>query len=485
MKKQCGILMPVFALPGDYGTGTFGKESYDFIDFLVKSKHYIWQVLPLGQTSFGDSPYQTVSDKSLNPYYCDLEDLYKQNLITVTELENEKRKVTKVNYAALYNRRYALLKKAYSRFTPTDEFLSFVNKKEFYDYAVFMTLKSVYGSRENFPEKLKFRKKSAVDEFVAERYDEVLFYEFIQFILKKQYEKLRAYAKEKGVKILGDLPLYVAGDGEEVWRDPSVFLLNENLNPEKVAGVPPDYFSADGQLWGNPVYNYAAMKRNGYRWWKSRLRFALSRYDYLRIDHFRGLDRYWAIPNGEKAVNGEWEKADGFEILCKFPKNRLIAEDLGVIDDGVINLMKRLDLRGMKVLLFAFNGDKNNPYLPENVDEKSVSYIGTHDNDTAVGYINKLGKDEKKRFIKAVAGYAGVTPSSLDSAKKIADALLKILYSLKSEIVISSFADVNALGNKYRINEPSTMGNWTVRFPKKYFTEETAAKLALLADSRK
>ena len=476
--------MPVFALPGDYGTGTFGKESYDFIDFLAKSKQDIWQVLPLGQTSFGDSPYQTVSDKSLNPYFCDLEDLLAKNLITEQELDAEKRKVTKVDYAALYTRRYALLKKAYARFTPTDEFLTFVNGKEYYDYAVFMTLKSVYGSRENFPKELKIRKKSAIEKFVNDRYDDILFYEFIQFILKNQYEKLRAYAKEKGIKILGDLPLYVAGDSVEVWTNPAAFQLDKDLNPEKVAGVPPDYFSADGQLWGNPVYDYNAMKKDGYRWWKARLRFALNRFDYLRIDHFRGLDRYWAIPADKRATEGEWEKADGFDVLCNIPKNRLIAEDLGVIDDGVKDLMKRLSLRGTKVLLFAFNGDKDNPYLPENVGEKSVSYIGTHDNATAVGYINSLDKAAKTAFCRAVAKYAKVKPSSLTSAKKIADALLGVLYSLDSEIVISSFADAALLGDKYRINVPSTTGNWTVRFQKKFFTDDLSQKLAELSEKR-
>ena len=481
MKRHCGILMPVFALPGDYGTGTFGRESYDFIDFLAKSDHDVWQMLPIGQTTFGDSPYQTVSDKSFNPYFCDLEDLYVQNLITKTELDAERRKVTEVNYAALYKRRYALLKKAYSRFLPTDEFLDFVNGKEYYDYAIFVCLKSVYGELKNFPDDLKRRKKSAVDRFAAAHYDEILFYEFIQFTIKRQFGKLRAYAKEKGVYLMGDLPLYVAADSEEVWRDPSQFCLDENLNPKKVAGVPPDYFSAEGQLWGNPVYDYAEMKKNDFRWWKRRIAFALNRYDFLRIDHFRGLDRFWSVPAGKPAVDGEWEPACGREILSKFPKNRLIAEDLGTIDDGVRDLLDVTGLRGMKVLLFAFDGNPNNPYLPENVDAHSVAYVGTHDNDTAVGYIRSLDKSAVTFLRKEIAKRTNRKLSELTSAKKIASALTDVLYGMNSDTVISSFGDLALLGNEYRINEPSTMGNWVVRYKKEFFTDDLAARLRNLA----
>lgn len=482
MKKRYGILMPVFSLPGEYGIGTFGKESYDFIDFLVKSNHTVWQTLPVCQTVFGDSPYQTTSDKSFNPYFCDLKDLREKGLITDEELQKEKRKVAKIDYAKLYKTRYKLLKKAYSRFIPDDEFLKFVNDGEYSSYALFMALKGAYGERSRFPEKLLKRDKKAIAEFSDEHADEILFWQFLQYTLKKQYEKLKNYAEYRGVEIMGDLPLYVAGDSVEVWENPSQFLLDENLNPERVAGVPPDYFSADGQLWGNPVYNYAAMKENGYKWWKNRIKFALNRFDLVRIDHFRGLDRYWSIPNGEKAVVGEWVKADGREILKNMPKNRLIAEDLGIIDDGVISLLKDTGLPGMKVMLFAFDGNPNNPYLPENIEKNSVSYIGTHDNDTAAGYIKSLPKDALKNLRREVAKRAGVKIRKLTGAKKIAAAMVDILYKVKSELIILSFADACLLGNEYRINTPSTVGNWRVRFPKELFTDELAENLKRLAD---
>ncbi len=472
MKKNYGILMPVFSLPGDYGIGTFGKESYDFIDFLVKTGFTIWQTLPLGQTSFGDSPYQTTSDKSFNPYFCDLEDLRDKGLITDAELDAEKRKVTKINYGELYRRRYALLKKAYARFNFTDEFLSFVNDGEFFDYALFTCLKNEYGELKNFPEDVRRRKKSAMKKYSEIYADDILFYEFIQFTLGNQFSKLRAYAAKNGIKLLGDLPLYVAADSVEVWQNPSQFLLDENLNPEKVAGVPPDYFSADGQLWGNPLYDYERMKNDGFKWWKRRLRFALSRYDYLRVDHFRGLDRYWAIPYGKKPIDGEWEKAYGREILKGMPKNRLIAEDLGVIDDGVRELLKETGLRGMKVLAFAFDGNENNPYLPENIGRRSVCYVGTHDNDTAVGYISSLDESAKARLKREIGKRLNIRPSSLTSNKKIARAMIRLTETVKSDIVVLSFADCALLGSAYRINEPSTLGNWVVRYKKELFAKD-------------
>lgn len=482
MKKECGILMPVFSLPGEYGIGTFGKESYEFIDFLVKSGHGVWQTLPVCQTVYGDSPYQTTSDKSFNPYFCDLDELFKDGLITEKELKGQKRKIGKIDYAWLYNSRYRLFRQAYSRFVATDEFLEFVNGGEYRSYALFMAIKGVYGERSKFPEDLLRRKKSAMEKFADQYADEVLFWQFLQFVLKRQYEKLRGYARDKGVKILGDLPLYVADDSADVWENPSQFLLDEDLNPERVAGVPPDYFSAEGQLWGNPVYDYAKMRENGYRWWKRRIRFALNRFDLVRIDHFRGLDRFWSIPKGKSAVCGEWKDADGYRILKNAPKNRLIAEDLGVIDDGVRTLLARTRLAGMKVMLFAFDGNPYNPYLPENITENSVSYIGTHDNDTAVGYVAALSHEKRLALRREVAKRAGVKASDLTSVKKIVETMISVLYGVKSRLVVLSFADVCLSGNAYRINTPSTVGNWRVRFKKESFTDELAAKLKKLAE---
>lgn len=485
MKKTCGILMPIFALPGEYGIGTFGKEAYSFVDFLKASGQSVWQMLPLNQTVFGDSPYQTTADCSFNPYYCDLEELFSLGLITEKELNGAKEKVKSVDYGKLYFKRTALLKKAFSRFEMSDEFLDFVNSKKYHDYALFMTAKTVFCSLSGFPSWLKAPNKRLIDGFLQENAETYLFYCFTQYILEKQFFRLKKYANERGVKLLGDLPLYVALDSADVWKNKGLFLIDEDYRPKKVAGVPPDYFSQDGQLWGNPIYDYDAMKKDGFKWWKARLKRALERYDLLRIDHFRGLDRFWAIPFGESAKAGEWTTAYGREILSKVNKNRLIAEDLGVIDDGVISLLKDTELPGMKVLLFAFDKNPNNPYLPKNVTEKSVAYVGTHDNDTAYGFVKKLTPEEFKQFSSSLNSVLPKGATKVKGKKQVAPALIETLLSTKASLTIISFADLLCLDNTYRINTPSTVGNWTVRFKPEHFSEGLASSLLSLTKKYK
>lgn len=484
MKKKRGILMPVFALPGKYGIGTFGKEAYDFVDFLVKSGQSVWQMLPLGQTTFGDSPYQTTYDRSLNPYFCDLDDLKNQGLLSDAELKTAEDKSGKINYGKLYKTRYSLLQKAFSRFDFSDDFLAVVNRKKFDDYALFASLKSVYGELTAFPQDIKNRKKSSLNNFRELHENEYLFHIFIQYTLEKQFLKLKKYANEKGVKFMGDLPLYVSADSADVWANPKQFALRENLAPKTVAGVPPDYFSADGQLWGNPVYDYEEMKKNNFSWWKKRIRFALSRYDLLRIDHFRGLDRFWAIPNGKSAKEGEWLPAYGREILKPF-KNRLIAEDLGTIDDGVRSLLSETGYPGMKVLLFAYDQNPQNPYLPAFVGENSVVYVGTHDNDTAYGFAKTLDADAFKRFSKAVNDNSIVKDLKVKTKKDVAPVLIENAYATRSCLSVISYADVMNYDNRYRINTPSTVGNWTVKFKKSDFSDEKSNYLKALAEKYK
>lgn len=485
MKRSSGILMPIFALPGKYGIGTFGKEAYDFVDFLKSSGQRVWQVLPLSQTVFGDSPYQTTADCSFNPYFCDLDELYSLGLLTKEELKSAEQAVKPIDYGKLYFKRTALLKKAYLRFDPTDEFLAFVNSKKYYDYASFMTAKSVYGDLASFPNWLKASNKRLIDEFLEENAEDFLFYNFTQFILEKQFFKLKEYANKNGVSLLGDLPLYVALDSADVWKNKDQFLLDEDLKPKKVAGVPPDYFSEDGQLWGNPIYDYDKMKADGFKWWKKRLKRSLERYDLLRIDHFRGLDRFWAIPFGESAKTGEWVKAYGEEILNSVPKSRLIAEDLGVIDDGVINLLKATGLPGMKVLLFAFDGNPSNPYLPKNVTKKSVAYVGTHDNNTAYGYAKTLSEDDFRIFASRINAVLPKGAKRVKSKKQVAPALIETALSTEAELCIISFADLVGLDDKYRINTPATVGNWTVRFKKEHFTKEISDNLLAMTKKYK
>lgn len=474
--------MPVFSLPGDYGIGTFGRESYDFVNFLQESGQKVWQMLPLSQTVFGDSPYQTTADCSFNPYFCDLDDLFEQGLLTQKELDSAKEKVKSIDYGKLYVKRTALLKKAFNRFDCSDEFLDFVNSKKYYDYSAFMTAKKVYRELKNFPDWLKNGNKRLIDEFLLDNAEDFLFYNFTQYVLEKQFFKLKKYANDKGVKLLGDLPLYVALDSADVWKNKNLFLLDEDFKPKKVAGVPPDYFSIDGQLWGNPIYDYDEMKKDGFKWWKNRLKRSLARYDLLRIDHFRGLDRFWSIPFGESAKAGEWTKAYGEEILSSVNRKNLIAEDLGIIDDGVINLLKATGLPGMKVLLFAFDGNPSNPYLPKNIKPNSVAYVGTHDNDTAYGYAKSLSKDEFKLFAKSINEVLPDGVTKVKTKKDAPSALVETALSTDANLVILSFADLLGLDNTYRINTPSTVGNWTVRYKKEHFTSELAKRLKTLTE---
>ena len=483
MKRRSGILMPVFSLPSEYGIGSFGKESYEFIDFLAASGQAVWQVLPLGQTSFGDSPYQTTADISLNPYFCDLNDLYEKNLLTLAELNSAKSKAKKIDYGKLYRTRYKLLKKAFSRYDFSDDFLATLNSEKFDDYALFMTIKSIYGDLSSFPKELKMHNKSALAAFKEEYAEEYIFNVFVQYILNEQYEKLKKYAAEKNVKIMGDMPLYLAYDSADVWANPSDFLLDENLNPKAVAGVPPDYFSEDGQLWGNPLYDYQNMKKDNFRFWRKRIRSNLKRYDLVRIDHFRGLDRYWLI-YGDTAKEGKWVKGYGKEILKPF-KNRLIAEDLGVIDDGVKKLLHSTGYPGMKVLLFAFDGNPANPYLPENIERNSVCYVGTHDNDTAYGYAKSLDSQSFKEFKARVNEVLPSGVNKIKTKKDVAPALIELAYSTDSDLVILNFADVLNFDNRYRINTPSTVGNWTTRFTTSDFADEIREKLYALTKKHK
>ena len=474
--------MPVFSLPGDYGIGTFGRESYDFVNFLQASGQKVWQMLPLSQTVFGDSPYQTTADCSFNPYFCDLDDLFEQGLLTQKELDSAKEKVKSIDYGKLYVKRTALLKKAFNRFDCSDEFLDFVNSKKYYDYSAFMTAKKVYRELKNFPDWLKNGNKRLIDEFLLDNAEDFLFYNFTQYVLEKQFFKLKKYANDRGVKLLGDLPLYVALDSADVWKNKNLFLLDEDFKPKKVAGVPPDYFSIDGQLWGNPIYDYDEMKKDGFKWWKNRLKRSLARYDLLRIDHFRGLDRFWSIPFGESAKAGEWTKAYGEEILSSVNRKNLIAEDLGIIDDGVINLLKATGLPGMKVLLFAFDGNPSNPYLPKNIKPNSVAYVGTHDNDTAYGYAKSLSKGEFKLFAKSINEVLPDGVTKVKTKKDAPSALVETALSTDANLVILSFADLLGLDNTYRINTPSTVGNWTVRYKKEHFTSDLAKRLKTLTE---
>lgn len=467
------MLCHISSLPNKYGIGSMGKEAYRFADFLYKAKVKYWQVLPIVQTGYGDSPYQSVCCNSGNPYFIDLEQLNSQGLLTPEELKEQEEEYGKIDYASLYKKRYLVLRKAYSRFNLNDaRFLEFVNGGEFEDYALFMSLKTVYGgSFRELPNEYKYRCAASLEKFKNENYAEYCFWQFLQYEFFTQWSNLKNYVNVKGIKIIGDIPLYVASDSSDVWSRSELFDLDEDLNPVSVAGVPPDYFSKTGQLWGNPLYNWKAMEAENYDWWITRIKSAKKIYDVMRIDHFRGLDRYYAIDAGEKtAVNGEWREGPKIALFNAIEKElgkvEFIAEDLGVLDEGVINLREKTGFPGMKILLFAFDGNEDNEYLPENTQRNSVTYTGTHDNDTALGYLNTLTEEEfclfKKRLRASLKSQNVFFP--VISRQDCAYGLVLCALANKSDLTVIPVQDLFCLNNDARMNTPSVAhGNWKFR----------------------
>lgn len=474
LKRGAGILCHVSSLPNEYGIGSLGKEAYEFADFLYKSGVKYWQILPTVQTGFGDSPYQSVCSASGNPYFIDLENLYERGLLTKEELDGAKVDGGKVDYPALYESRYELLRKAFLRFDIEEEnFKAFVESGEYDDYALFMSLKARYDSGfADFPTAYKYKESLAIEEFKSSVYKtEYCFWLFLQYTFKNQWDKLKKYVNSKGIMLIGDLPLYVAYDSSDVWANPQLFKLDEDLKPTLVAGVPPDYFSETGQLWGNPVYDWEAMQKDDYQWWVDRVKKASEVYDVIRIDHFRGLDRYFVIEYGkDTAKEGEWldgPKQELFNAVYNaLGEVSIIAEDLGVVDEGVIALRDGLNLPGMNILLFAFDGNENNSYLPQNVVQNSVTYTGTHDNATALGYLNSLDSTDFKNFksqLRKALKYQGVYYPIVDR-KDAVQALIICALQTVSNVAIIPIQDVLILDDDCRMNTPSTdRDNWQFR----------------------
>lgn len=492
MKRAFGVLMHVSSLPNKYGIGTFGKEAYDFIDYLKAAGASYWQVLPLNQTGFGNSPYQSPASDSLNPYFISPEILSEEGLITKKELAEIKDDAFYVDYGKLYFTRYPLLRKAFNRFDKTDEdFIKFVKKGRYKDYALFMAIKNARGQKAfcDWESGLKYRDKKALKAFAKENAEELLFWQFVQYKAAEQWAMLKGYAKKCGVKIIGDMPLYAAYDSVDVWKDPSLFKLDGDLRPVSVAGVPPDYFSATGQVWGNPVFDYDRQRESGFSWWVKRIKNALTLYDIVRIDHFRGLDRYFEIPAGSPtAIGGRWADVPHDELFSviksRIKDGRIIAEDLGILDDGVYELLEKTGYPGMCVLSFAFNGDKDNKYLPEHIKENSVCYTGTHDNNTLAGLIENLSDWDKNNLLCGVKNsldFYGLK-GDISETKKLAEKIIELGFASKAYLFIIPVQDILLKGGEYRMNEPSTdkPQNWAIRFTAKDFTAKSAAAMKKL-----
>ena len=493
MERASGVLLPIFSLPSDLGVGDFGFSAYKFIDFLKRGGQKFWQILPLVQTGLGNSPYSSVCSYSFNPYFISPELLKKENLISKSDLSLSINKSKKVDYGFLYEVRYSLLKTAFNNFDKNlAEFVDFVNKGEFKDYALFMALKERYNYAPfyEWADGYKNRDQSALDEFIKNNLSDYLFWQFVQFEGQKQWLELKNYANKKGVSIIGDLPLYVALDSVDVWANPSLFKLNNDFTPKKVAGVPPDYFCEDGQLWGNPVYDYSNHQKDDFSWWSNRILRALTVYDYIRIDHFRGLDRYYEVePTAQNAKVGEWIDVPSEELFNAIhnvvDKSKIIAEDLGIIDDGVRELLAKTGYPGMKILSFAFNGDQNNAYLPESLPKNSICYTGTHDNDTLIGLISSANEWDKNNLICGVKSSLEKFNLSLPltTDKDLAKAIIRLGYISNSNLFVLPMQDLLALNSDCRVNTPGVVStdNWVFRLNERQLKRKYAKTLKTYA----
>ena len=467
--KQAGILLPFSSLPSPYGIGTLGREAYRFIDFLAASNQKIWQLLPIHQTSYGDSPYQSPSAFAGNPYFIDLDALIEQGLLSKKEVKDQPPTTEYVDYAHVYYARYPLLRKAFARFDAAKypDYEQFCIRHAFWldDYATFMAIKSTYDFQGRNTWALADRRKDTLPADKVIDKDECSFWKFLQYLFFTQWEQMHAYAKQKGISLVGDMPIYVADDSADVWANPTMFCLNAKGMTKTVAGVPPDYFSETGQLWGNPLYDWKAMKADQYNWWYERLRVAFSLFDIVRIDHFRGFCNYWSIPAGEEtAVNGKWINGPGATMFTDLEKRfgyrlPLIAEDLGDLDAKVYKMLDKLAYPGMKVLQFAFDGE-DSEYLPKNYTENCVVYTGTHDNRTTLGWLGDRNYDQRVRFERNVPAYRGA---------KDLDRLIRFAHDSCAEYSIIPMQDYLGLDDVARIDTPGTLGdNWKWRLAKNY-----------------
>ncbi len=479
--RAAGILMHISSLPSDYGIGTMGKEAYAFVDFLKAAGQRYWQLLPVCPTSYGDSPYQSFSTNAGNPYFIDLDMLCEEGLIQRSEYSkiNWGADRSRVDYETLYNNRFRVLRKAFERFRTGNmtAFHTFLEENDRWisNYALFMSIKNSYGgvSWLEWEEKLRRRDSGALWEFRCAHEDDIMFWEFLQFNFFEQWKKLKSYANENGIMIIGDIPIYVALDSAETWVYPDLFELDGKLMPTSVAGCPPDAFSPTGQLWGNPLYNWKRHRETGYRWWIDRIKSASELYDIVRIDHFRGFQGYYSIPYGhETAEKGEWRKGPGIELFDAVRKELgeppIIAEDLGFLTDDVRELLKECGFPGMKVLEFAFDPKEESNYLPYTYDRNSVVYVGTHDNNTILGWLDELDADA-----------VGFCKKFLDAEDDILWRLIKTAQACVSDTVIIQMQDYLELGAGARMNVPSTLGgNWQWRMQKRAATKKLAKKIA-------
>lgn len=480
MKRKSGILLPVSSLPSPYGIGGFTKEAYEYVDFLKEAGQTYWQILPLGQTGYGDSPYQSFSTFAGNPYFIDLDCFVEAGYLEKEELESTDfgSDPAKVDYAKVYQGRFKVLRKAYENSpyalgaeaaseedkAAVAEFEQFIEAEDQWlpDYALYSAVKSYFGGSalSDWDDDVRLRKPEVLAFYREKEADNIRFYEFQQFFFRRQWMALKQYANENGILIIGDIPIYVAFDSADTWANPELFQLDEKGYPTAVAGCPPDGFSATGQLWGNPLYRWDYHKETGYAWWMKRLAACYKLYDVVRIDHFRGFDEYFAIPYGDKtAENGCWQQGPGLDFMNAIKENlvdkMIIAEDLGFLTDTVLKLVKDSGYPGMKVMQFAFDSRESGDYLPHNYPNNCVVYTGTHDNDTLVGWLGQVAPEDLEHAKKYL---------NIGTDKDLHLTFIRHTLATVADTAIIPMQDYLGLGSEARINTPSVLGgNWQWR----------------------
>ncbi|MBE5962700.1 MAG: 4-alpha-glucanotransferase [Lachnospiraceae bacterium] len=474
LKRGAGVLMPISSLPNEFGIGSLGREAYEYADFVKEMGFAYWQVLPVGPTSFGDSPYQSFSAFAGNPYFISLDRLKEDGLLQEEELEEYQVESSDViDYAQIYQTRFCILKKAFLRSTHYEmpEFKKFCEENTYWldDYCLYMAVKNASFDQEwsLWEEDIKFRKPEAVKKYKKELEQEIEFYRFLQYEFRIQWNALKKYVNSLGIQMIGDIPLYVAMDSADVWVHPSLFELDKELKEVNIAGVPPDIFSKDGQRWGNPIYNWEHMEREDFNWWRRRMQASASLYDVIRIDHFIGIVNYWSIPAKDKtAVGGQWKMGPGEKLVKVINESignaKIIAEDLGVLTPAVKKVMKKAGYPGMKVLEFGLDGNPANEYLPHNyITNNIITYIGTHDNETLVGFLNGKKRKDISRLL---------TFFSIRKRADLPAAVIRCMFASISNVVMIQMQDLLFLDNKARMNYPSTLGgNWIWRMQKEQY----------------
>jgi 4-alpha-glucanotransferase len=486
-ERSSGVLLHPTSLPGKYGIGTLGKEAFRFIDFLAKSKQQYWQILPLGPTGYADSPYQCFSSHAGNPLLIDLDQLVTDKLLQVSDLAPMKDlDGGPIDYGTVIQLKYPILKKAATNFQANArletkrDFNNFTDENSHWlkDYSLFMSLKSFFDQKPWYlwEKDVKERNAKVLEHWLDPLQEQIWFHSFLQYIFFRQWSAVKDYANQKNIRIIGDIPLYIALDSADAWAHPEIFEFDKDRNPIAVGGVPPDYFSATGQLWGNPLFRWEELKRTGYRWWIDRIKASLVLYDVIRIDHFRGFAAYWSVPYGEKtAINGQWITGPGkdlFEaIRNEFRDIPIIAEDLGVMTPDVEELRDGFGLPGMKILQFAFDSGEENDYLPHTFVKNCIVYTGTHDNDTVTGWYNKAKKEDREYVLDYM--HSG--------GKEIHWDFVRLAFASVADLAIIPMQDLLGLGSEARMNLPgTTVNNWMWRMDHEQMSDELAKKMVHL-----